>query len=79
MSRNQDIETGFHRSLMWVFVVHSSLFAGVLVKEGVTPGINSTREFDIMLVKVIIMLEAFLNFWGALIGILALLSRYIPS
>jgi hypothetical protein len=74
VSRNQKIETGFHRSLAYVFIIHSILFAGILVRN---QSIFGKLENDVRRIwgDVVMLGGAVFSFWCALIGILALLRR----
>lgn len=72
MFRNRNIETGFERSLVCIFIVHSALFAGILIKQGAAFDNTATNGLEIVLEKIVIVLGAAFNLLEAFIGILAL-------
>lgn len=76
MFRNRNMQTGFQRKLVLIFVVHSILLAGILFKEGIMYNKIRKGDLETVLGKRATLLGAAYNFWGALVGILVLL-RYI--
>jgi hypothetical protein len=81
ISRKEDIATELQKRLVWVFVGHSSICTGMLIKElGVVSNINSKMGFETVLMKLVAILGVFQVFLGALIGASALrVSNVVPG
>jgi hypothetical protein len=71
--RNEQIGHGIQKTLVWVFVGHSCICAGISIKElTILPDVNSRMASDIVLFRLVRIFGAVHNFVGALVGMLAL-------